>query len=76
MPDYCFLKMNESLTAEGKDISESEDSSLIKINCWIGPMGTVSPLHFDPDHNLLAQVCSKSTPNAPLMRHNQNHYCY
>ena len=34
----------------------SDDSSHVKINCWFGPMGTVSPLHFDPEHNLLAQV--------------------
>ena len=36
---------------------ESEDwISRVKINCWFGPMGTVSPMHFDPEHNLLAQV--------------------
>jgi hypothetical protein len=43
-PDYCAL-------GEGK---------LQAVNAWLGPAGTVTPLHHDPHHNLLAQVCCDS----------------
>ena len=44
--DYCMLGENvESDTAQG-----------IAINAWLGPGGTVSPLHMDQHSNLLCQV--------------------
>ncbi|GER25069.1 2-oxoglutarate (2OG) and Fe(II)-dependent oxygenase superfamily protein [Striga asiatica] len=42
-PDYCF--------AGGGDMRS--------INAWFGPSGTVTPLHHDPHHNILAQVVGK-----------------
>ncbi|KAK4441494.1 Lysine-specific demethylase [Sesamum alatum] len=42
-PDYCF--------AGGGEIRS--------LNAWFGPPGTVTPLHYDPHHNLLAQVVGK-----------------
>ena len=41
-PDYCSL-------GEGR---------LHAVNAWLGPAGTVTPLHYDPHHNLLAQACN------------------
>ena len=39
-PDYCSLGGGE----------------LRAVNAWLGPAGTVTPLHHDPHHNVLAQV--------------------
>ncbi|KAI4386268.1 hypothetical protein MLD38_004214 [Melastoma candidum] len=40
VPDYCFAGGGE----------------LKSMNAWFGPSGTVTPLHHDPHHNILAQV--------------------
>lgn len=40
IPDYCAASGGE----------------LQSINAWLGPVGTVTPLHHDPHHNLLSQV--------------------
>ncbi|MGD0687713.1 MAG: cupin-like domain-containing protein [Streptosporangiaceae bacterium] len=32
-----------------------EDSRVVSANLWFGPAGTISPLHFDQNHNLLHQ---------------------
>lgn len=43
VPDYCFTGGGE----------------LRSINAWFGPAGTVTPLHHDPHHNILAQIVGK-----------------
>ncbi|XP_017983938.1 PREDICTED: lysine-specific demethylase JMJ30 isoform X2 [Theobroma cacao] len=40
IPDYCYAGGGE----------------LRSLNAWFGPAGTVTPLHHDPHHNVLAQV--------------------
>ena len=47
-PDYCALLLADEIDDGG---AES-----VVTNAWFGPGGTVSPLHNDPFHNLLAQV--------------------
>eukprot|EP00967_Tisochrysis_lutea_P064796 scaffold84062_cov19-Tisochrysis_lutea.AAC.4 len=43
-PEYCALSEDE------------EGGGLQAVNAWFGPAATVTPLHTDPHHNLLAQV--------------------
>ncbi len=65
IPEYCCLKIADEAVA-GEDSqqetreTEAEDSD-VRINCWFGPQGTISPLHFDPEHNLLSQVMGMCT---------------
>ena len=53
-PEYCYLvEKGGCEDAQGVDSSEAMP---VQINAWFGPKGTVSPLHHDPEHNLLVQV--------------------
>ncbi|GAB5362284.1 hypothetical protein AAMO2058_000784000 [Amorphochlora amoebiformis] len=60
IPDYCAL-------------GDSEDGS-VRLNAWFGPKGTVSPLHYDPEHNLLSQVVGKK--KIRLFSHKDTPYLY
>lgn len=45
VPEYCCLS-----TAAASSVVTPD------IKAWLGPIGTVSPMHYDPKHNLLCQV--------------------
>ena len=59
VPEYCYLMSDWEV---GVNVNESntydESDGHVEINAWFGPGGTVSPLHNDSNHNLLAQVCN------------------
>lgn len=46
VPEYCCVTNNKN---GEKDIEPD-------IKAWLGPGGTISPMHFDEKHNLLCQV--------------------
>ena len=60
LPDYCALSQDtggrEGGTAEG---TGGEGGGVKAVNAWLGPAGTVSPLHTDPHHNLLSQAVGR-----------------
>ncbi|XP_067647599.1 bifunctional peptidase and arginyl-hydroxylase JMJD5 [Eurosta solidaginis] len=47
IPDYCTLRTN---------VLDCSEPAKVSIKAWLGPKNTISPLHYDPEHNLLCQV--------------------
>ncbi|EPE09928.1 hypothetical protein F503_05023 [Ophiostoma piceae UAMH 11346] len=55
IPDACYSVTNDADT-DADDDTEGQEPML---NAWLGPAGTITPLHTDPHHNLLAQVVGR-----------------
>ncbi|KAJ2750773.1 hypothetical protein IWQ56_006976, partial [Coemansia nantahalensis] len=49
LPDYALVDT-------GRRSAATADADDVTVNVWLGPRGTVSPLHHDPADNLFAQV--------------------
>ncbi|KAI1274189.1 hypothetical protein F5Y07DRAFT_374252 [Xylaria sp. FL0933] len=56
IPDYCYTTPPPHPTDARLNQPELDEPLL---NAWFGPPGTISPLHNDPYHNVLAQVVGR-----------------
>ena len=54
IPDYCYC--DPAPLPHLTHIMSTPELEEPLLNAWFGPAGTVSPLHTDPYHNILAQV--------------------
>ena len=60
IPDYCYS--DPPSPEDGTPLSKQPTQSKLDeplLNAWLGPGGTVTPLHTDPYHNILSQVVGR-----------------
>ncbi|KAF9086526.1 Lysine-specific demethylase 8 [Mortierella sp. GBA35] len=68
IPDYCLIGPRDQ---EGYNPPDD-----VLLNAWFGPRGTVSPMHTDPYHNLLAQVVGRKYIRLYAPKETDKLYCY
>lgn len=56
IPDYCYTAPPPLSHLQKRQTPQLSEPLL---NAWLGPAGTVSPLHTDPYHNILCQVVGR-----------------
>ncbi|MCJ1465715.1 hypothetical protein MMC07_004334 [Pseudocyphellaria aurata] len=56
IPDYCYTTPPPPPLPQRQKTPQLDEPLL---NAWLGPAGTVSPLHTDPYHNILCQAVGR-----------------
>ena len=76
-PDYCALsarEMGSQVEGDGVGGEGYSEERPVATNAWLGPAGTVSPLHRDSHHGLLSQVLGRKYVRLYAPRHERAMY--